>query len=101
MMAEMFHDPPHFAVLALADCNRHPRIAGHLAVQPGAELSITDTIDGYAVGNAGKGGRIYPALDPHAVFPAPSGAGQFQIPSQPAIICKQNQAFGIHVQPAN
>ena len=101
MMAKMFHDPAYFAVLAFADCDCHPGIAGHLAVQPRADLSIAHTINGYAIGNAGKGGGIHAALHPHPVFSAPSGAWQLQMPGQPTIIRQQDQPFGIHVQPAN
>ena len=98
-MAEMLHDPAHLAVLAFADGNAEPGIAGHLPVESRVDLAIADAIDGDPAGKRCQCLGIDMALHPHPVFPRPSGAGKFKMTCQPAIIGQQQQAFGIHVQP--
>ena len=99
MMAQIFHDPAHFAVLALANGHCHPGIAGHLPVKPRADFAIANAINRNAIGNAGERRGVNLSLHAHAVFAAPAGAWQFQMPCQPAVICQQDQPFRIHIQP--
>ena len=99
MMAQIFHDPAHLAVLALANGHCQPCVAGHLPVKARADLAISDAVNRNAIGNAGKCRGVNLSLHAYAVFAAPAGAWQFQMPRQPAIICQQNQPFGIHIQP--
>ena len=99
MMAQIFHDLAHFAVLAFPNGHRQPGVACHLPVQTRANLAITDPVNRHPVGNIGKCRRVYMALHPYAIFAAPAGAWQFQMPCQPAIIGQQDQPFGIHIQP--
>ena len=84
MMAQIFHDPAHLAVLALANGHCQPCIAGHLPVKARADLAIPDAVNRNAIGNAGKCRGVNLSLHANAVFAAPAGAWQFQMSRQPA-----------------
>ena len=69
LMAKMLHDPAHFTVLALADGDAEPGIAGHLPVEPRVDLAIAHTFDGDAAGERRQRLWVDMALNPYAVFP--------------------------------
>lgn len=74
MMAQIFHDPAHLSVLALANGHCQPCIAGHLPVKARADLAIPDAVNRNAIGNAGKCRGVNLSLHAYAVFAAPAGA---------------------------
>src|ERR1700687_1416248 len=57
-IAEMFHDPPHLAVLSLLQRQGDPGVGALLAVELGADRSIGDAIDGDAAGERGEPRRV-------------------------------------------
>src|ERR1700756_1313526 len=94
----MLGEPLHLAVLAFAETKREPDIGALLAVDTRLDWPVSHAVDGDACAQAMQRLFAHPAMRAHAVAPEPTSAWQLEMPREPTVGGKQQEALRVDVE---
>ena len=99
--AERAEHAPHFAVLALAQAKRDPRVRALHAVELRLDRRIGHVVHRHALRQRVEPRLIRLAVRAHAVAAQPARLRQFQRAGEAAVVGHQQQALGVDVEAAD
>src|SRR5687768_7783552 len=97
----MLADASDLAVLALLEGKGEPRIVSLPPLHLGLDRRVADSIDRYSLLELRECALVHIAVNAHAITPRPAGCRQFEPPFECSVICQEQQAFTVVIEPAD